>query len=115
MSHYYRYLGFKKPPTILLFIMHRSACDGWAFLLKITMILRMSKRLRINTKFFVFLLCGEELHKVMELARSQDYPTTTRPQGKHILPSFYFWINLINCFCKMFCVNFNHFWDECLE
>jgi hypothetical protein len=76
---YYHYLGFKKPPAILSFIIHRSACDGWAFLQKITMILKRSKRLRISIEFFVFLLCGGKLHKVMELARSQDYQTTTRP------------------------------------
>jgi hypothetical protein len=51
---YYCYLGFKKSPTILSFIIHRSACDGWAFFQKITMILGMSKRLRISIKFFFF-------------------------------------------------------------
>jgi hypothetical protein len=76
---YYWLSWLQKTTYYLVVIIHSSACDGWAFLQKITMILRMNKMLRISTKFFVFLLCGGELHKMMELPRSQDYQTTTRP------------------------------------
>jgi hypothetical protein len=36
--------------------------------MKITL-LRMNKKLRFNIKFIVFLVCGGELHKMMELAK----------------------------------------------
>jgi hypothetical protein len=66
---YCHYFGAKKPPIILPFIIHKSACDRWAFLqMKITL-LRMNKKLRFNIKFIVFLVCGGELHKMMELAK----------------------------------------------
>jgi hypothetical protein len=67
---YYCYLSVEKPSIILSFIIHMNAYDRWAFLHMITMLLKMSKRLRISTKFLVFLLCGKELHKVMELVKN---------------------------------------------
>jgi len=66
---YCHYFGAKKPLAILSIIIHRNACDRWAFFQMKTMLLRMNKRLGFNIKFFVFLLCGRELHKMMELAR----------------------------------------------
>jgi hypothetical protein len=67
---YYCYLNVEKPSIILSFIIHMNAYDRWAFFYMITTLSKMNERLRISIKFLVFLLCGKELHKMMELIKN---------------------------------------------
>jgi hypothetical protein len=102
----------RKSPASHHIVIQESAYKGSNLLLKITMLLSVSKRLGISLEFLIFFLCVEE--SCAKWWSSQKAETTRWPWNSK-LSRFFLDFVLEMMYWLLTLGEFQSFWDECSE